>query len=494
VLIVLASLVLIVLPLRTKSALVAHRSAAGKHPRGPVVLSLASMTSGPEFAPGAVGLSVEADELTTQDLNVNDKPLLALMRHLGPGTLRLGGNSLDYSWWTSDGEQPPAWAKSVVSPGDLSRLRQLLVATGWRAILGVDFGHFDPSRAADEAQVAQSILGSRLLGFEIGNEPDSYGDESIKLRPARYDPASYLVQVSTYRSAMSAVAPTLRLYGPDLSAPSWLATIASSKSMPFAVITQHYYPTSYSLTSARCKATPVPTAAELLSPQVREQENTVLETIVRAGDVAHRGTLISETNDTSSCDTYGGPATSPVFASALWSFDWTLRSASAGVGGLDFHGYFGRCRPASFGPICAPGRIAEARGQVMARPEFYGIFAASQLENGRFFPVRVTGRHLSDDFSTYATEHSGGAVTLAIDNFSASHAIPFVLKTTRYREATIEALTAPSVNSTEEVTLGGSSFGATGTLHPKGTVLPKYAGAFHFVLAPASAAVLTLAI
>jgi hypothetical protein len=489
---VLAALVLLLLPLRTKNALVAHRSEAVNRASGPIAVSVVPGPTGREFAPGAVGLSVEADELATQDLNPNDKPLVALMRLLGPGTLRLGGNSLDYSWWTSGGEQPPTWAKSVVSPADLARLREFLAITGWRAILGVDFGHFDPANAADEARFAQSILGSRLLGFEIGNEPDAYGNESVKLRPAGYDVADYIAQASLYRSAMSSAVPDIHLYGPDLSSSTWLATIASSKTMPFSVLTQHYYATSYSTASYRCKATPIPTAAELLSPEVREQESAELQTIVYAGDVAHRGTRISETNDTSSCDMYGGPETSPVFASALWSFDWTLRSASAGVGGINFHGYFGRCRQASFGPICAPGRIAEAQEQVTARPEFYGIFAARQLEDGHFIPLRIGREPKTDDFTAYATEHHGGEITLAIANFSIRHTASFALTVRGYRDATGESLTAPSLSSTQNVTFGRASFTLAGALNPTATALPKQNGAFHVVLSPTSAVVITL--
>lgn len=142
---------------------------------GKIVLTLQRNHPGKEFAPGTIGLSVEARELATSDLSARDRPLVDMMRQLGPGVLRIGGNSLDSSWWTSANEPAPAWAKSVVVPTDVVRLRTLLKATGWRTILGVDLGHFDPTRAANEAQVAEGILGSGILGFEIGNEPTTMG-------------------------------------------------------------------------------------------------------------------------------------------------------------------------------------------------------------------------------------------------------------------------------------------------------------------------------
>ncbi len=233
--------------------------------------------------------------------------------------------------------------------------------------LGVDLGHFDPTRAANEARVAERILGQRLLGFEIGNEPDDYGKPWVGLRSTSYSASNYLDELATYKASMEATTPGMRVYGPDLaslpSSEAWLSSIASDKGTSFAAIDVHYYPTFYNAPKGSCKGTPVPTAGELLAPEVLERENTVLRTVVGAGELTHSETRISETNDTASCDAPGGPATSPVFASALWSLDWALRAASAGVSGLNFHGYFGRCRPEGFAPICEPGPAAAARGK-----------------------------------------------------------------------------------------------------------------------------------
>src|SRR5665213_297506 len=319
-----------------------------------VILTVDPTHPGAEFALGAVGLSIEGRELSTHDLSDTHRSLVALMGPLGPGVLRIGGNSSDYAWWTSDGEQAPAWATSVVTPVDLARLRALLQATGWRVILGVDFGHFDPARAADEAREAERILGSRLLGIEIGNEPNDYGLPLVGLRPSSYSASDYLRELALYTEAIRAVVPEMRLYGPDLgslASQTWMSPIVSNASLPFAAITLHYYPTTYSFAKGACKGTSVPTARELLSPEVRERENAALQIMVGAGDAAHRETVISETNDTSSCDAPGGPKTSPVFASALWSLDWALRAGSAGAGGVNFHGYLGLCRPEAFTPI-----------------------------------------------------------------------------------------------------------------------------------------------
>jgi hypothetical protein len=458
----------------------------------PVTVDVNTRHHGRNFASGAVGLSIEADDLVSRYFSAKSRSLVTLMRLLGPGVLRLGGNSLDYSWWTSQNEQPPAWAKSVVTPLDLIRLRGLLLAAHWRVILGVDLGHFDPDRAANEALVAKRILGARLLGIEIGNEPNNYANPVVKLRSSTYDASDYLTELSDYSRAISASAGAIPLYGPDLFSPEWMRLIASSTYRPFAVLSWHYYPTAYSIALGACESTPTPTALGLLSLQDRERESAVLREIARDGQIAHRATAISETNTTSSCDVDGGPDTSPVFASALWSLDWVLRAASAGVTRLNFHGYFGLCSPSTFSPVCAPSDAAATHGQVVARPEYYGLLAARKLEGGHFLPVNILETNASGNLTVYATAHPGGVITLAIENFTTSSVIPLILRVPGYVEASEESLTSPSINATKNITLGGSSFSAAGTIKSTTATIPKLRSDFRFDIGPASAMIISV--
>lgn len=458
----------------------------------PVTITVEPKILEKNFAVGAIGLSLETEELSTRDLESSHRSLVALMRLLGPGVLRLGGNSVDRSWWSSNGEASPGWATSVINASDLTRLHRLMTATGWRVILGINLGHFDPGRAANEARAAQRILGNRLLGFEIGNEPDDYGDPRVKLRPSSYSVTDYLGDMASYDAAIRVAAPDVDLYGPDVSLRAWLPAIAANAEVPFSALTQHYYPTAYSVPRGACEGTPVPTAAELLSLQVRERENAALQALVSVGQIAHRPTRLSETNATGSCDTYGGPETSPVFASALWSFDWALRAASTGVVGLNFHGSFGRCGPNTSSPICAPSEMSEARGAVIARPEFYGLLAARQLEGGQFIPAYFHGVNSTGNLTVYATRHARGVVTVAINNVNAE-AVSVILQVPGYARATGEALTAPSLTATRGVTFGSRSFDtATGVLRPRITNVSRVGRAFRLKLTPLSAAVITL--
>ena len=444
------------------------------------------------FELGAVGLSIEAKELATHDLNATHRSLVTLMRLLGPGVLRIGGGSVDHSWWTSSHEPAPIWATSVVTPADLAALGGLLAKTGWTVILGVDLGHFEPSRAADEARVAEHALGARLRGFEIGNEPDVYGKPVIKLRPSSYGPGQYVEELAAYVTAMRHSAPKLTLYGPDVASPAWLATLVASKRTSFAAITQHYYPLSYTIGKGGCKGTSVPAAIELLSPQVREQESATARALVDLGELAHSKTRISETNNTGSCDTDGGPATSPVFVSALWSLDWILRAASAGVTGLNFHGYLGRCGPYAASPICAEGYAAESAGEVTARPEYYGLLAARQLEGGRFVPTHLRAVDTVADLTTWATVNTAGTVRIAIDNLATEGPAQLVSIPISGYTATSQKLVGDSIERTTGITFGRTRVTGSRLWRPRHERVPRKARSFRLAIPPASAMVVTL--
>jgi hypothetical protein len=450
------------------------------------------------FRPGAIGLSIETSQLTGGVVGGRAQSLIALMRRLGPATVRVGGNSADRSWWTASGEPKPAWATNTITPADIGRLDALLKATRWRAIFTVDLGHPEPARAAEEAASVASILGPRLRAIEIGNEPNAYGTSVDRLRPASYGVAEYLAELRTYEAAISAAVPGVRFAGPDLSfaisSHTWLPAIAESRPVPFDEITHHYYPTAFNLPGGGCAPTPTPGAGQLLATRTREYENVLIGRVVAAGALAERPTRISETNTTSSCNAPGGPQTSPVFASALWSLDFSLRAASAGVTGLNFHGKIGRCSPDSSSPICAP-RPADSPHPA-ARPEYYGLLAARRLEGGRFVKVRVAGRAVEGPagatVTAYATVAPDGGLTVAIDDMAPHGTARLMLLAPGYTAAETTRLEAPTIHSRARVTLGGADFGGAGPSSPRPRKVRGGAGRFFLASPHDSAQIVTL--
>ncbi len=463
------------------------RSAGNVGSAPTVALKLDLRHPGYVFPVGAVGLSTETRELSEGQLSVRHPSLIRMMRLLGPSVLRIGANSVDSSWWTNAAEPAPSWATTTITPADLTALRGLLVATGWKVLLGVDLGHFEPARAADEVRYAREILGSYLLGVEVGNEPNDFGGRQVGLRPANYGIAEYLHEAEAYLLTLKSVDPGVSVYGPALSLlPSWLAGLGHAAQM-FAQITQHAYPIKTCSSIAPLNSQP--TDIELLSPAVRQQENEILQTLALAGRIAGRSTRLGETNSVACKPTVDA---SPGFAGALWSLDWALRAGDSGVRGLNFHDRLISCSLYPESPICAAydGTAANA-GEVTAQPEYYGLLAARQLEGGRFIPARLIGRASLPNLTSWATVTPSGTIRVAIDNLSSAGLVqPVSIALSGYR-ATEEALGAPSVAATGGVTLGGAVVSSIGRWRPSSRDL-RADGSARVLVRPASAVIVTL--
>jgi hypothetical protein len=469
------------------------RSAATAPAAAPTLsLRVDTTRPGSQLAHGAVGLSVDANELGGDHLSATHGSLVRLMQLLGPSVLRIGGGSVDTSWWTSTGEAAPPWATHTVTPADLVALRKLLRATGWRVLLGVDLGHFEPSRAADEARVAQAILGSELLlGIEVGNEPNGFSDPNRKpvvLRPPTYGVEEYLHEVQSYREALQAAAPGVAVYGPALSQPRWLTKLGASASA-FDVISQHYYPVGACAGASSPTPLSQTTTEQLLSPATRVQEEELLTTLAQVGSLAGRRTRIGETG-TGACG--GNSPASAVFASALWSLDWALRAASSGVEGLNFHGHLGVCGPNTQSPVCAPSASASTSGEVAPQPEYYGLLAASRLEGGRFVPTSLTVSPAPPNLSTWATLTPRGTVKIAIVNLATGGAAQSVKLPERYT-ATEELLAAPSPEARSGIALAGARVTARSGWLPRPKRIRRAGrSAGVVVVRPATAVIVTL--
>lgn len=453
-----------------------------------VVLTLDTKHPGNSFARGAIGLSVDANELDTGRLSARHPQLVRLMRLLGPSVLRIGGDSVDLSWWTATGERAPSWATNTVTPADLMNLQGLLRATGWHVLLGVDLGHFDSARAADEAATAQRIFGARLTGIEIGNEPNSFANHVAPLRAPSYGPADYLREAETYRQAILKAAPGVAIYGPAVGqAHRWLSAMGSGASL-FTAITQHYYPEHGCLQAAASTTPQPPTDAELLSPAERQAEDETLAVLAQVRAAAGRPTLIGETG-TGSCR--GNSAASPTFASALWALDWALRAADSGVSGLSFHGHLDLCGPDNQSPVCAPTTQAAAGTNVAPQPEFYGLLAASRLEGGRFLPIRAGSSTSMSNLTAWATISPRGRITIAIDNLATSGASRTVLISPRRACLVVtEPLLAPSAAAKTGVALGRRR-ASRPPRHRRACTTPLRRR-MRFVVNPASAVIVTL--
>jgi hypothetical protein len=390
---------------------------------------------------GFVGLGLEAWTLSLRQFARTN--LAAYLRALGPARiLMIGGNSLDDSFWTSTGEQPPSWSMGTITPESLWDLARVLAGTGWRVILGVNLKHNDPARAADEATYARRILGAALEAVAIGNEPEAYYASEPE----------YFAAFERYVRAIRSAVPGVGIAGPDAATGDFAWEQAFARDdvgrPEITVLTDHYYPLS------ACSAQQ-PTIADLLSAASARGEVAAANAAVTAGRTAHVPAVIDETN---SAVCWGTPGMSDTYASALWSLDYALRLAQAGVASVDFHGRIAGCNP--YSPLCT----APERTQLTAQPEFYGLLAVRQVGSGRFLSVAASD---PAGVPTYAVQTGPGRMSVVLDNFGPATTVAVHISHGHYRHAwqTVLATSSPrGLSAVSGITLGGRRITTDGIL------------------------------
>src|ERR1700678_4540237 len=239
------------------------------------VITISPTSTGTSLTEASAGLSFEASGLALPGFTAGD--LASYLDTISPSSvMRIGGNTVDETFWTSTGQAAPSWSIATIPPADLTALAGLAQASGWKVILGVNLKEYDPASAANEAQYAQAALGSSLEAIEIGNEPDLYPQYES-------DPSQYLTDFQAYVSGIEQAAPGVPIEGTDAAGVPddsfQQAFVSAQESLPAPQVnelTSHYYP----LASTSCGGSP--TIAELLGTTVRDDENSEAQEAVAA--------------------------------------------------------------------------------------------------------------------------------------------------------------------------------------------------------------------
>ena len=172
-----ASTSLIVAPV--EAALAPSHGLTQPKSHGPItkaMLNIQEDTAG-AIPPYFAGFSYEKNALSEPLFQDSNHDLIGLFRRLGPGMLRIGGNSVERNVWTAEGTgQTPG----RIARADIERLAGFVKAANWQCLYGVNLegiahGTTSPELAADEVAFAAEHLGKSLAGIEIGNECDLYG-------------------------------------------------------------------------------------------------------------------------------------------------------------------------------------------------------------------------------------------------------------------------------------------------------------------------------
>jgi hypothetical protein len=408
------------------------------------------MHAGP-LASGFFGLSFPSHELNGGQFSYTGN-LPALLRNLGQGVLRFGGNGVDRSSFTG--------ITSKAARG----LARLVGRVGWKVLYSVNLGNFHASEVTADARRISAALGPHLLAIACGNEPELFARRGY--RPADYTETDYLsTDVPRCLSAVRQGAPGAPFAGPDTFRVSrgpgnwsvrWLppyAQAAAAGQIPgLSLLADHVYPMT------ECGGTPPGGPAILLSKAVEEKERGVLAAVESAAATAHVPYVISESNS-ASCS--GIPGVGNTFASALWSADWLMRAAERHAASVDFNGVLSR-KCTVYTPLCETGQ-----NLYLARPVYYGMLFARMLGTGTTFltPLTITGANKAH-VVTHAVVSSAGVARLMVENLGTVNVRVLLLNPGASGQADTWALTAPSLSATSGVQIQGAKVRRDGSFQP----------------------------
>lgn len=398
-----------------------------------------------------LGLSYEKSALveTPRLFSASNANLIALFQLLGPGVLRVGGNSVDRATWN------PAGAGQIIgqiAPADVDALAAFVQATGWQILYGINLGGSgpnpytsgslvattSPALAAAEAAYAAKAFGSSLLGIEIGNECDLYG--SSYYSGATWNLAIFEALWAEYRAAIVAQSPGIPVTGPAA------ASSESTWTVPFGqwatknnltLLTQHYYRGN--------GQSAISTAANLITPDTTlTSDLALLKSGASAVGIPYR---------MAECNSYyngGASGVSNAYASSLWVIDFLFDCALGGASGINFHG-------GGNGTGYTP--IADANGTVVAaRPEYYGILLVALAGQGTLCATNLNAGSLN--VTAYTVKNASG-INLVIVNKDISQNLELTVQMpAKVNTATLLELTqltpgntVPDITATPGVTL-----------------------------------------
>jgi len=249
--------------------------------------------------------------------------------------------------------------------------------------------------------------------------------------------------------------------GPASYPPSFLNAFDPGFALPGTFVSQHLYP----LNNCRGER---PTIQALTSRNTAAGEAAQIRSGL-ANAAAHAIPLrLTETN---SVICSGTPGVSNTQGAALWAVDHLTQAAALGVGGLNLHGGIQQCgqdNPAStspwYTPLCAPTPEALAGNSFVAQPVYYAMALVKQLAGTAF--VRAA-YGTAQNVVVRATRDGAGTVRVVIDDMDGPGSPGSNVKLELppgYDEALVQRLTAPAVDATGGLALGGAGVAPDGSL------------------------------
>jgi len=412
-------------------------------------------TSSGSIGPAFAGLAYDKSKLYGTYLSATNSNLLGLFNQLGPSLLRIGGTGTDKNIWTPDGQGRTA---GQIAPADVDSLAAFMKASGWKCLYGVNLGGAaigatTPALAAAEVAYVAEQFGTSLLGIEIGNEPDLYGNAG-SYSAGNWSLAQFEALWSQFREAILAMTPGVAVTGPSTAnnAATWTVPFGEAVTKAeISLLTQHYYHGNGKSAFA--------TAEHLLKPdEVLQSDLSTLETGSQAIGIPFR---LAECN---SYDRGGSPGVSNAYASSLWMVDFLYECAQGGASGVNLNG---GGHGAGYQPI------ADENGAVIEiRPEYYGILLFILAGQGTLYQTQVAAGSLN--VTAYAVSNASGGSNVIVLNKESTKNLQLTIQLPQGAGAATllemtqltAGATGPSLAALSGVTIQGASVGLDGSFSP----------------------------
>jgi hypothetical protein len=448
------------------------------------------------FAPDATTARSKA-ALAEYALGKPDAPnkvFFRFMRNLGPGILRLGGNSQDNTCWKPKSAPHPDWCKGPIGLGDLHLFSDAAKESGWRLIIGMNLKQNSPAWALDEVKegIAKEIPPQQIIGLELGNEPDLFARDGS--RKEAYSAQDHVEDFLAYFKAFrhDEVGQKFALIGPATCCswhnPADLGLFLDGvRSVNLKLATVH----SYMLTTCGGRRVSI---QELLGPELMEKFDAQAKSLVAAARQRNLPIALAETNS-ASCG--GMPGVSNAFASTLWGLDSLFSGAQDGYSGMNFHISY-RSDGSSYNPVDTyrdnDGPDANSYENDV-EPLYYAMYFFAKNVSGKYL-LRTETKTESNVRSYATTECADCTVNVAVLNKDVSGSGQVQVRVAnRAGTAKLLLLRAPKLESlAADVSYGGAQFDHNADISTPKTreVRSDAQGNFEFELPNAAIALLVV--
>src|SRR3954453_10171140 len=427
--------------------------------------------------------------------------LLANLATAGQGQpgLRIGGGSADSAWWNPAMLQRPNGLEIDLGPFARDAIVNFERATGSPLVLDMNFAADRVAYAREWASaVIDGLPPGTLDALEIGNEPDVYSTgrpfgSLPRTRPLGYSLRRYMRELRPFTTSLRGLPGRPRLAAPLTCCGRWDAQtprLVRSQKGRLGLLSFHAYATN---ACPNATAKDRLTLASLLSDATIRRAAARLAVIRTQAAKAHRPVRITETNS-ASCS--GRTGITDTYAASLWMTDWLFFMAAQRFEGVNVH-IDGNYAPFVFG-------YSTDHFVGSAAPPYYGMLLFSRAIAGRarlLVATTLTEKaRRNAPVHVWATSDRNGHARIVVVNKDRSKAGDAVITVRDGAGAgKLERLTAPSLQSTTGVALGGLSIPdgtADGRLigTPVSEAVTPSGHTYRFKMPAASAAMLTVSI